>query len=317
MFLSPMDLACSAEFVDACGVSHWTTGKNYSEPLRKTHEVNRTFSRYAVVQHVAAFDLFSRNIVCDFARFSHWARKHIPDLSHTHELVLLTPQERWGMSPCCNEMANKLGDLKDRLVELRKLLSWSPSPRLEAITPLFDLCRMIRNRVVHGDALIGSELAEFSDSSDLTVSLKAFRTHFTRREFPQLPKFERGRLLDIKPVHAIFFGAVVYEFAKELNEHVCSKLTDGEFIDMAFYYGALSDFHPYRTIRHRTAINRVNYFLGRYLLGSSIGHSAVIRRLKSQEIKASRNGKKDLTDLWKIACKRHDQLSELEKETLK
>jgi hypothetical protein len=28
-------------FVDACGVSHWTAGKNYVDPVRKTQEVNR------------------------------------------------------------------------------------------------------------------------------------------------------------------------------------------------------------------------------------------------------------------------------------
>ena len=59
-------------FVDACGVSHWTLGKNFREPVRKAQEVNRAFSRYAAVQQVAAFDLFSRNIVGDFARFSQW-----------------------------------------------------------------------------------------------------------------------------------------------------------------------------------------------------------------------------------------------------
>jgi hypothetical protein len=142
-------------FVDACAVSHWTAGKNYAEPVRKTQEVNRSFSRYAVVQHIAAFDLFSRKIVCDFARFSEWARKHVPDLAHDHQLVLLTPQERWGMAPCCNEMANKIGDLKDRLTDLQRLLAWSPSAKLKCIEPLFDICRMTRNRIVHSDALIG------------------------------------------------------------------------------------------------------------------------------------------------------------------
>jgi hypothetical protein len=144
--------------------------------------------------------------------------------------------------------------------------------------------------------------------------VKAFRTHFTRREFPSLPEFERGRLLDLLPVHAIFFGAVLYEFAKELNEHVCSNMTDGEFIDMAFYYGALADFHPYRTIRHRTAAARVSYFLdGRYLLGKSIGREAVIRRLKSQEVTIRHKNKNFETDLWKITGERHQKLTELEK----
>jgi hypothetical protein len=287
-------------FVDACGVSHWTPGKNYAEPLRKTDEVNRTFTRYAIVQHVAAFDLFSRNIVCDFARFSHWARKHVADLAHNHQLVLLTPQERWGMPPCCNEMGNKLGDLRDRLIDLQRLLSWSLSSKLEAITPLFDLCRMVRNRIVHGDALIGSKLEEFSESSNMASAFNAFRKHFTRRSSPSMPKFERGRLLDLKPVHAIVFGAVLYEFAKELNQHVCSIMIDNEFIDMALYYGALVDFHAYRTMKHRTAGDRVRYFLdGRYVLGIPIGRDAVIRRLKSQEIETRRMNKDVSTDLWK------------------
>jgi hypothetical protein len=196
--------------------------------------------------------------VCDFARFSHWAREHVLDLEHDHYLVLFTPQKRWGMSPCCNEMANKV---KDRLPDMERLLSWKPSAKARAIAPLFDLCRMIRNRIVHADSLIGSELETFSRSAEIKSALKAFHTYFTRREFPPLPIFERGRLLDLLPVHAIFFGAVLYEFAKELNEHVCSNMTDGESIDMAFYYGALVDFHPYRTIRHRTAAARVSYFL--------------------------------------------------------
>ncbi|MGD0076968.1 MAG: hypothetical protein ABSD31_21980, partial [Candidatus Binataceae bacterium] len=301
-------------FVDACGVSHWTSGKNYAEPVRKTHDVNRTFSRYAVVQHAAAFDLFSRNIVCDFARFSQWAREHVPGLEHDHILVLYTPQKRWGMSPCCNEMANKIGDLKDRLPDMERLLLWKPSAKVKSIEPLFDLCRMIRNRIVHADSLIGSELETFSASAAVTTALKAFRTHFTRRDAPPLPVFERGRLLDLLPVHAIFFGAVLYEFAKELNDHVCSNMTDGEFIDMAFYYGALADFHSYRTIRHRTAAARVSYFLdGRYLLGKSISREAVIRRLKSQEVKVRDKNEDIETDLWKITGQRHQELSELEK----
>jgi hypothetical protein len=89
-------------FVDACGVRHWTAGKKYADPLRKACAVNKTFSRYALVEHVAAFDLFSRNLVADFARFSHWGRTYLAGLSHAHQLVLLTPQARWGMSSCCN-----------------------------------------------------------------------------------------------------------------------------------------------------------------------------------------------------------------------
>jgi hypothetical protein len=146
------------------------------------------------------------------------------------------------------------------------------------------------------------------------AALTAFRTHFSRGEFPPLPVFERGRLLDLKPVHAIFFGGVLYEFAKELNEHVCSKIMDGEFIEMAFYYGALAEFHPYRTIKHRTAEARVCYFLdGRYALGHSFSRTAVIRRLKSQEINGRHKNKEVVTNLWKIARERHDEIAQLKR----
>jgi hypothetical protein len=167
---------------------------------------------------------------------------------------------------------------------------------------------MIRNRIVHGDALVGSELEEFSTSSHIKKALQAFRTHFSRREFPPLPIFERGRPLDIKPVHVIFFGNVLYEFAREINDHVCSKMTDVEFIDMAFFFGALAEFHPYRTIRHRTAEARVTYFAGRYVLGDPVGNHAVVSRLKSQRITSG----KEPTDLWRIACYRHRELSAIE-----
>ena len=116
-------------------------------------------------------------------------------------------------------------------------------------------------------------------------------------------------------MHAIFFGAVLYEFAKEANEHVCTKISDGEFIDMAFYYGVLDDYHPYRTIRHRTASARASYFLeGRYMMRSLLGQDAVMLRLRSQAIEVRRKNDNVSTNLWKIACERHDQLSAIEKE---
>jgi hypothetical protein len=308
-----MDPVCSAVLLTFG--SHWQAGMNYRNPLQKIQAVDQAFSRYAVVQQVAAFDLFSRDIVCDFARFSQWARTHIAALAHEHAAALLTPQERWGVSPCCNEMANKLGDLKDRLSDLKDLLAWTPSPKAKSVFPILDLLRMIRNRIVHADSLIGSDLAEFSNSSELKAALKAFQIHFARREFPALPPFHRGRPLELRPVHAIFAGVVLYEFAKELNEHVCSHMTEDEFIDMAFFYGVLTEFHAYRTVRHRTAEARISFFLrGRHMVGSSVEQAPIIHRLRSQTVNQRKKQTSDLTNLWQVACDRHAELCELERQ---
>jgi len=300
------------ELVDACQISHWTIGKRFPDAVHKTTQIGSLLCRQVVVQQLAAFDLFSRNVVSDFARFSHWGRQNSRWLSHQHELVTLSPQGRWVASPCCYELPNKLGDLVDRVKELEKFLSWHPSTRLCSIQPLVDFARMCRNRVVHGDSIVGSDLDEFSKSHEFLAALKAYRNEYARRDLPKLPVFTRGHPIDLSPANAIFIGAVLYEYAREINEHVCSKMTVGEFVTMAFFYGTLVDTHPNRTIRHRDADARIKHFLAsRYLYRPTSEIRDIAPYLKAP---VSANSGLKLVDstLWKIALERHEVLAALE-----
>jgi len=300
------------QFVDSCGSLHWAEGKRFPDPVRKTAQIGEMLCHQVLVQQISAFDLFSRSVLSDFSRFSQWARKNCSELSHDHALLILSPQGRWVASPCCNEQENKLGDLVNRLADIERITLWKPSTRLKSILPLFDLARMCRNRIVHCDGVIGSDLAEFSQGNDVKNALHEFRKQYTKSDLPILPQWNRGDSLHITPENAIFFGAVIYEVAKEINLYVCSKLSDNEFVEMAFFYSCIVDTHPFRTIRHRDAEARIKYFLAsRYLYKDASRFKDVCTPLKGTVYSKKGKVATEMT-MWKIALEKHVALRESE-----
>ena len=213
------------------------------------------------------------------------------------------------MSPCCNEIVDRLGDFSDRLDRLQDWLGWIPAPSLVATFPIFHLMRRIRNRITHHDGMIGADLEEYASSRDVTDAIAAFTRDFARRELPQLPAFTRGTSLALHAVHAVLCGAFLYEVAKAVNKHVTDLLSVDEFIDMAFYFSSIVDEHPYRTIRHRSAQNRISHFLsGRYLRTQDlVSGQTIITRLRNQNL-SSRDRPEANTTCWRVARERHDQL---------
>lgn len=304
------------EFVDACNVEHWGRQKRFSDPTAKTSRIEAMFCRQILVQQISAWDIFTRAATTDLARFSASARSSLPELDHPHALVMLSPQDRWVSTSCCGEIANKFGDLRNRLDDLRRIVGWSPSSKLMKLVPLLDLARMARNRIVHSDSLIGSELAEFSKSKAVSEAMKHFETDYSRAAPPKLPEWKRGGELKLSAANAIFFGAVLLEFAKEINRYSCSKLTDAEFVEMAFYYGCLVETHQGRVIRMRDAEARIRTYLSeRYLFASAkrVGDVAAILKIAVSDT----NGKNEVkSTLWKIALQRHKDLAEFELATL-
>lgn len=300
------------QFVDACGSNHWSPGKNFPDPVRKTQQIGEMLCQHVLVQQISAFDLFTRAVVSDFSRFSSWARSNCEEIAHTHSLLILSPQGRWVSSPCCNEQQDKLGDLINRLTDLGRLIHWKPSEKLSSIEPLFHLVRMCRNSIVHSDGLIGSELSEFSTSEKVTKALKAFRSHYTKSDIPPLPEWARGSLLHITPENAILFGAILYEFAREINTYACSKLTDDDFIEMAFFYSCVVETHSFRTIKHRDAEARIKHFLAsRYVYKDASKFKNIHTPLKNK-ITAKFDKDTIETTNWKIALARHEALRAIE-----
>lgn len=301
------------QFVDACEVTHWSEGKRFPNPVDKTQEIGELLCNQVIVQQISAFDLFSKSVVADFARFSSWARKNCEQLQHNHKLVQLSPQGRWVVSSCCNEVGNKLTDLKSRLSEIVSMTNWKLSAELVEIEPLFHLARLCRNRIVHSDGIVGSELEEFSKSKEVADAHNKFREKFARAELPLLPKLIRGSRIVFSSANAIYFGAVLYEFARSLNIYVCEKLTEKEFVEMGFFYSCLVETHSARVIRHRNAEGRINYFLTeRYLFKETSKIKDVSFYLKDKAVGGSG---KDVTETtyWKIALARHDVLHLAEK----
>lgn len=296
--------------VDACGVPHWGRGKRYTNPSAKIATAKAFLANHAVVQHVAAFDNFSRNLALDALRFSASVREN-PRVQHDHSLLMLSPQRRWVANHCCNDVAGKLGDMRDRLEELGDFLGWKVGPKLVPVIPLFHLARRLRNRIVHSDGMVGSDLEEFSSRDDVAAATSAFQAGFTRGKVPKLPEFRRGMPINLDPVHAIFFGAVLYEFAKELNGHVVSRMADDEFIDMAFFYAVIPDDHPFRLRNHRFAENRIGRFLSERYLRERKGPKplAVIQRLSSSVVEDPDNPQ-SRTNLWRVALERHKAMQE-------
>lgn len=295
--------------VDACGVKHWGKGKRYNRAIEKVDSGRAALANQGVIQQAAAFDFFSRNLLLDVMRFSPGARATMQLIKHDHRLLMLSPQRRWVVSHCCNDVVSNLGALSSRLDDLKSWIGWAPSEKLTPTLPLFDLLRRIRNRIAHDDAMIGSDLEEFSGGSEVRDAVRAFQTNYARGEAPSLPVFERGKRLQLEPVNAIFFGAFLYEIAKELNAHATGLLDDGGFIDMAFFYSMVVDEHPFRTKRHRSAEARINYFLiERYLRGDgNPGAQAIIQRLNNETLIAERPSKLTST-AWRVALDRHAQL---------
>lgn len=301
------------EFVDSCGSDHWSVGKKFPDPVPKTAQIGEMFCRHVLVQQVAAFDLFTRSVVSDFSRFSSWARTNCEELAHSHSLVVLSSQDRWVSASCCHEQENKLGLLSSRLTDVQKLIKWKPSKCLEEILPLFDLARICRNRVVHSDGLVGAELEEVSASAEVKSALKEFRKHYMKADAPLLPHWARGASMSISPENAIFFGAVLYEIAKEINSYVCEKITDAEFVEMAFYYSCVVETHSFRTIKHRAAEARIKHFLAsRYLYKEASKIKNVSIPLKRTVATQSRKRQTVETTLWKVALERHEQLHKQE-----
>lgn len=305
------------QFVDSCENVHWPVGKRFPNPIKKTLQIGQMLCHQVLVQQVSAFDLFSRSIVSDFSRFSTWARSNCPELSHDHSLLILSPQNRWIASPCCNEQENKLGDLVNRLDDIERITRWKPSKHLQRIKPLFDVARMCRNRIVHYDGVVGSDLEEFAMSSAVKVALADYRQYYAKADIPLLPKWRRGGSLDINPENAIFFGAVLYEFAKEINIYACSKMSDNDFVEMAFFYSCILDTHSFRTIKHRDAEARIKYFLASRYLYKEAGRIKDVCRPLKNEI-SSGNGKSTVTTTkWKIALDKHQALRQFEMRSTK
>ena len=301
-------------FVDSYGSEHWSAGKLFPDPVRKTLDIGEMFCHHVLVQQISSFDIFTRAIISDFSRFSIWARTNCTEIFHDHVLLNRSPQGRWVAGPCCYEMENKLGDLVNRISDLKRLIHWTPSQKLEPVLPLFDLARMCRNRIVHSDGLIGSDLAEFSSSSQVKNAMAAFRKNYTKSDVPALPTWRRGEQLKITAENAIFFGAVIYEIAKEINVYVCSKITDDEFVEMAFFYSCVVETHPFRTIRHKNAQARIKHYLAsRYLYKGVSRIGSIHQPLKA---KISIGSGKNLVEStkWKVALEKHDELSKFEAE---
>lgn len=300
------------QFVDSCENLHWSEGKRFPDPIKKTLQIGQMLCHQVLVQQVSAFDLFSRSIVSDFSRFSTWARMNCPELRHNHNLLTLSPQKRWVASPCCYEQENKLGDLVNRLNDIERITLWKPSERLQKIKPLFDVARMCRNRIVHCDGVVGSDLEELAVSSEVKAALADFRQHYAKADIPPLPKWERGSSLIINPENAIFFGAVLYELAKEINIYACSKMSDDDFVEMAFFYSCVVDSHSFRTIKHRDAEARIKHFLASRYLYKEAGRIKDVCRPLRNEI-SSGSGKSTVTTTkWKVALDKHQALREFE-----
>ena len=293
--------------VDACGIKHWAEGKHYNNALEKVDASISALADLGIIQQVAAFDVFSRSLIQDVTRFSSQARQRFAPLGHDHHLLKLSPAHRWVSAHCCNDVVGRLNSLSSRLDELQVWIGWSPSGRLSPTLVLFDLIRSVRNRIAHDDGIVGSDLEELSGSREIANALGAFRREYARADFPALPKFKRGRPLNLSTVHSILFGAFLYEIAKEMNAYAVSLLNDDEFIDMAFYYSCLIDEHPFRTLRHRSVENRVRYFLASryYRKENAPSIDAVRRRLTTQQVQS--NGRASTT-LWRIALARHEEI---------
>jgi hypothetical protein len=295
--------------VDACGIRYWGKGKAYKNAPEKVDVCLAALAEQGVIQQVAAFDLFTRSLVQDLARFSARARSQYNAINHDHHLLKVSPAGRWVSAHCCNDLAGRLGTLSPRLDDLQQWIGWTPSVRLSPTLPLFQFICTIRNGIAHSDGLVGAALEEFSSSREIADALTAFRRGYARGDLPPLPPFVRGRSLQLETIHSILFGALLYEIAKELNSHAVDLLDDSEFIDMAFYYSCVVDEHSFRTVRHRSAENRVCYFLAeRYLRdGNPPGTNTVIRRLTAQRLQAADGVN---TTLWQVALERHATLLE-------
>jgi hypothetical protein len=289
--------------VDACGVKHWVKGKRYNKAADQVDAGISALADLGVIQHVAAFDIFTRAAVQDLSRFSARARSAFPHLKHDHQLVRLSPANRWVSDHCCNDIAGRLGRLSQRLTELSTWTGWKPTPKLQATLALFDLVRSVRNCIAHGGGTVGSELEELAASKDISNALAAFRAGYTKGDLPPLPALVRRRPLGLQVVHAILFGAFLYEIAKEIRDYVVSWMDDDDFIDMAFYYSCIVEDHPRRTIRHRSVENRVGYFLSDYWRDNHRPQRLdIVRRLTGETVDSG-----GMT-YWRVALGRHEAL---------
>jgi hypothetical protein len=213
-------------------------------------------------------------------------------------------------------VTSKLGDLKNRVDDLKSWLGWEPSLKLKAILPLIDLARRLRNRIAHWNGQIGSDVAEFSASREVKDAFDSFTKNYCKAPPPPLPTFIRGDTLSLSPANVIFFGAIFYEVAREINDYVCGRLEKHEFVQMAFYYSCLVDTHPSRTIRHKGAESRIKHFLSqdyRFQLEDSDGP---ISSFLASRVPGSSNGKEPETSLWKVAMERHEALALQERQKL-
>jgi hypothetical protein len=152
--------ALLGSLVDACGVKYWGKGKHYQNANEMVKIDSSQLAEQGIIQHIAAFDLFTRSIVQDLGRFSARARKNHAGLNHDHRLLRLSPAGRWVSDHCCNDLAGRLDSLSHRLDELCDWIGWVPSDKLNPALPLFEVIRSIRNAIAHNDGIVGADLVD-------------------------------------------------------------------------------------------------------------------------------------------------------------
>ena len=140
-------------------------------------------------------------------------------------------------------------------------------------------------------------------------AVTTYQINYARGKAPALPVFRRATPIELSPVHAIFFGAVLYEIAKELNAHVANAITDNGFMEMAFFYALIPDSHAFRLKNHRFAENRIGRFLSERYVRERKGLTtqAVVQYLSSRILEVASG---PATNLWRVALERHTRIGE-------
>ncbi len=266
-------------------------GALYGEMGYRTRAVSRVPGAASVVRDVAMmgislsiagilsdFEWACRDFLADLLEF--WGPCFKPSLGNVKPPPAnLTVLAKRGWAGSLSEALRSQSADEGFLQACYSLIGVVPPQADLALLPVFDFFRRCRNRILHQDGRAGSELIDFSKSTELQKAFKSLAPRVLRMT-PDLPSLAESEPIVLTPAHAILFLVVVQTLFNALAYRVRSKLDENGYLRMVAHYAYGSSHHPFRQDRYKDVLYPATTFLRqRYTVGK-LNKEELIRRFR-------------------------------------
>jgi hypothetical protein len=283
------------ELIDTADMP-WGTGKPFPNPTQILDKVIKNLAYNGVVQSFSGFEFYLTHLIADLAHFSPLKES---TFKHAHTDSKYNPNDPPSFPRCCfayaeqfavnNALWTRISELKDKLGIKDK--------NLDALMPLFDYFRSMRNCIAHLEGMADKDFIEVADSAELKAGYIFWNKNYARGKAPALPVVERGTKININVTHTIFASAVNYEIGRIFNAKAVELLGIDGIVEMACYYALLVDKSDFRNDRKvGSADGAVSNFLSNKYFVKEVSSEKTIAALKK-------------LNLWKQSIERYEVLA--------